>query len=58
VVARARITTDWLPLPDETLRDLGWGEGDIVEIEVADGVLIATRIEVAQKPIKDRSITR
>ncbi len=38
---RARITDDWLPLPAETLKALGWGEGDIIDIEqVGDAVVL------------------
>jgi antitoxin component of MazEF toxin-antitoxin module len=29
-----RITDDWLPLPDHILKQLGWKEGDLVELEI------------------------
>ncbi len=38
-----RLTSDWLPLPDAILRQLGWVEGTAVEIEVAGETLILTK---------------
>lgn len=39
-----RLTDDWLPLPADVLADLGWAEGDQLELEILDGVLIVTRL--------------
>lgn len=32
----ARMTDDWIPLPEEVLKLLGWVEGDSIELEVVD----------------------
>jgi hypothetical protein len=40
---RVRLTDDWLPLPTALLAALGWREGDAIELEVVEGVVIATR---------------
>ena len=32
----ARLSDDWLPLPEALLKRLGWVEGTLVEIELVD----------------------
>jgi hypothetical protein len=44
----ARITGGWLPLSEAHLAALGWPEGQMVELEVAEGVLIATPSQAPQ----------
>lgn len=47
MTARARLTDDWLPLPVPVLAALGWGEGDQLELEVADGILVVQKVSSA-----------
>lgn len=44
-MSSCRITLDWLPLPAPILAATGWTEGDIIDLEVVEGTLIATRRE-------------
>jgi bifunctional DNA-binding transcriptional regulator/antitoxin component of YhaV-PrlF toxin-antitoxin module len=48
-VYKARITDDWLPLPDGAIRELGWREGDEIEVEVIDGVVVLTKVADGSK---------
>lgn len=48
-----KITDDWLPLPTTLLRQLDWQEGDLIELEIVDQTIIATRIETAT-PLKEK----
>lgn len=48
----ARVTDGWLPLTPEQLALLGWPEGQAVEVEVVDGVLVATPTD-APNPVRD-----
>lgn len=34
-----------LELPDEMCTDLGWKEGDQLNLEMVDGVLVMTKVE-------------
>jgi hypothetical protein len=40
---RARITDDWLPMPEAVLTQLGWSEGTQLEVEVVGDALVVTR---------------
>lgn len=44
----ARVTGGWLPLSEEALTTLGWSEGQMVELEVAEGILIGTPSDAPQ----------
>ena len=50
-VYRCRLTDDWLPLPSAALTALDWREGDVIELEVIDGVVVATRVNPAVDPV-------
>lgn len=52
---RARITSDWLPLPEPVLNQLQWKEGDVIEVEVVEGTLICTKLHEAA-PTRPRSV--
>jgi bifunctional DNA-binding transcriptional regulator/antitoxin component of YhaV-PrlF toxin-antitoxin module len=41
---RVRVTDDWLPIPAAALAELGWAEGDTIEIEVIDDTVVLTWI--------------
>ncbi len=49
---RARLTNDWLPLPDAVLRRLGWAEGDHLTVEISGDALIVSRAEDQTNPPK------
>jgi len=61
---RARLTDDWLPFPEAALRELGWQEGDEIQLEILGDTIILTKLSDgtrctvrAAKPAKGRSIT-
>lgn len=62
MTSSCRITDDWLPLPEPLLRALGWREGQTIELEAIDGVLVATPVGacgvVGEPPLgkKDRYV--
>lgn len=39
----ARITDDWLPIPEPLLKQLQWTHGDRVLVEVIDDVMLVTK---------------
>lgn len=43
MTAPCRLTNDWIPLPPAVLAAIGWGEGDLLTLEVVDGALLVTR---------------
>lgn len=49
---RARLTNDWLPLPDAVLTALGWKEGDHLAVEVAGDALVVTMAADQSNPPK------
>lgn len=51
-VYQARITDEWLPIPEAALIELGWREGDTIEIEVVDGQVILARVQPEDAPRK------
>lgn len=53
---RARLTDDWLPIPDVMLRQLGWQEGDHLDVEIVSGTLLVTRAQDQQNPRKPGAI--
>ena len=45
-IAYARVDIHgFLPLPDRFMKRLGWGEGDVLQIEIIDNTLLITRKE-------------
>lgn len=54
---RARVTDDWIPLPDDAVSQLGWKEGDVVECEIVDGALIIRKAEAAPQVSKPHDRT-
>lgn len=63
-VYRSRIQDEWLPFPKALLTELGWVEGDEINIDVAGDVIVLTkvgeterRVVVRQAPAKRRSIS-
>ena len=34
-----------LELPDELLKDMGWGEGTVLNIELIDGQIVMTEVK-------------
>lgn len=47
-VPTCRLTGDWLPLPDAILADLGWVEGERLELEIVSGVLVVTPVNPSE----------
>jgi antitoxin component of MazEF toxin-antitoxin module len=41
----ARITDEWLPLPETLLNQLQWKEGDVIAVEVVGDTLICTKTD-------------
>lgn len=50
--ATCKVTQGWLPLPESVERALGWREGDVVEVEVIEGVVVVTKVSDAEKKSK------
>lgn len=40
----ARITDDWLPIPDSVLGGLQWREGDTIELEIVGDCVVLKRL--------------
>jgi antitoxin component of MazEF toxin-antitoxin module len=45
----ARITGDWLPLPEAVLRELDIQEGDPVQLEVVGDTILITRTAIPER---------
>jgi bifunctional DNA-binding transcriptional regulator/antitoxin component of YhaV-PrlF toxin-antitoxin module len=50
-VYRARITDEWLPFPAELLAELGWKEGDEINVDIAGDVLVLTKVGEAERRV-------
>jgi len=53
---RTRIDNDWIPIPEALLRQLGWAEGDHLDVEVVSGTLLVTKSPDQQNPKKPGAI--
>lgn len=49
--AVCRLTDDWIPLPEPILKALGWTEGTLLELEVIEGQMIVSVVEVAHADV-------
>lgn len=54
----ARLTNDWLPIPDAVLKKLGWAEGDALDVEIVSGTMLVTRSKEQQNPPKPGVMVR
>lgn len=61
-VYTARLTDDWLPLPEGALKESGWKEGDTISVEVVGEAIVLTKLEddtrmtVREAPKKTRRL--
>jgi len=55
-VWKCRITDDWVPIPEALLKQLGWNEGDHLDVEIVSGTLLVTKSPDQQNPKKPGAI--
>lgn len=53
---RTRIDCDWVPIPEVLLEQLGWQEGDHLDVEVVSGTLLVTRSADQENPKKPGAV--
>jgi len=49
---RARLTDDWLPMPEAVLEGLGWVDGTFLEAEIVGDAIVLTRAKDQLNPAK------
>lgn len=47
---RAKLTDDWLPIPDAMLAALGWQEGTLLDVDIAGDCIVLSKAG-DQKPV-------
>jgi AbrB family looped-hinge helix DNA binding protein len=45
VIRTVKVIEGWLPIPADLADQLGWHEGDLIEVDLVDQTLIITKAE-------------
>ena len=44
-IYRSKIADEWLPIPEPALREAGWKEGDVIQLDVVGDAVVLTKVE-------------